>query len=46
MSYDLFGAYFEKTGTEEEETDTLPTKKNAPEKSKAPTPGKSTKARR
>lgn len=29
QSYDLFGEYFQKTSTEEEETDTLPLKKSA-----------------
>lgn len=48
MSYDLFGEYFDKAGTEEEETDTLPSKKSTTEKSKTapPAPKKSTKARR
>lgn len=48
MSYDLFGEYFQKTGTEEEETDTLPAKKTAPEKTKSaqPVTGKEKKARR
>jgi len=34
LSYDLFGEYFQKTSTEEEETDTIPLKKSAraPEK--------------
>ncbi len=48
MSYDLFGEYFQKTGTEEEETDTLPVKKTAPVKTKAapPVSKKEKKARR
>lgn len=48
MSYDLFGEYFQKTGTEEEETDTLPAKKAAPEKTRSAPPvnKKERKARR
>lgn len=34
QSYDLFGEYFQKSGTEEEESDTLPAKKSAQVKEK------------
>ena len=34
QSYDLFGEYFQKTSTEEEETDTVPLKKSTREAEK------------